>query len=148
MRALTFLGSTTFSALFCFALVCLNKKLSLNAFYSVTYTMLVGLVFVHTIKRTFGRQRPCHALPQAIIKKLPPINSYSFPSGHTCAAFGMAFALSNIFPALSFLFFTLAALVGISRIYLGMHYPTDVLIGGILGFVSFLITNAIICAII
>ncbi len=148
MRTLTFLGSTAFSALFCFALVCLNKKLSLDAFYQVTYSVLIGQVFVHTIKRTFGRPRPCRALAGAIVKKLPPINSYSFPSGHTCAAFCMAFALSNIFAPLSFVFFTLAALVGISRIYLGMHYPTDVIIGAILGFVSFLISNAIICAII
>lgn len=148
MRTLTFLGSTAFCAIFCFALVCLNKKLTLNAFYLVTYTMLIGQLFVHTIKRTFGRLRPCRALPGAIVKKLPPTNSYSFPSGHTCAAFCMAFALSNIFAPLSFVFFTLAALVGISRIYLGMHYPTDVIIGAVLGFVSFLITNGIICAII
>ncbi len=148
MRAFTFFGSTAFASLLCIALLCLHKILSVYAFYHVAAAILVGQVFVHTIKRTLGRPRPCRALPNAIFKKLPPVNSYSFPSGHTCAAFCMAFTLSALFHPLAPVFFITAALVGISRIYLGMHYPTDVLIGAIIGFISFLISNAVICAII
>ena len=148
MRAFTFLGSTTFASLLCVALFCLHKTLSMLAFYHVAASLLIGQIFVHTIKHTLGRPRPCRALPCAIFKKLPPINSYSFPSGHTCAAFCMAFSMSAIFPSFAPLFYISASIIGISRIYLGMHYPSDVIIGGIFGFVSFLLSNALIRAMI
>jgi undecaprenyl-diphosphatase len=148
MRVYTFFGSAVFSALLCAALLCASSIISISVFYHVASCIIIGQIFVHAIKKTFGRPRPCHALSDAIVKKLPPMNSYSFPSGHTCAAFCVAFSLSMFFPEFSVLFYITASLSGVSRIYLGMHYPTDVIIGLITGYVSFLLSNFLICAII
>ena len=65
-----------------------------------------------------------------------PLIDYSFPSGHTTSSFSiaMSFALHSVTFAL--LLIPLAILVGISRMYLGLHYPTDVLFGGFLGSVT------------
>jgi undecaprenyl-diphosphatase len=57
----------------------------------------------------------------------------SFPSGHTQTAFGAATYLSCLFPAASPLFLILAALVGLSRVAMGAHFPLDVLVGAIIG---------------
>jgi undecaprenyl-diphosphatase len=57
----------------------------------------------------------------------------AFPSGHTQTAFGTAVYLSLMYPVLSPLFLTLAALVGLSRMAIGVHYPLDVLVGALFG---------------
>ncbi len=58
---------------------------------------------------------------------------YSFPSGHTAAAFSVAAIFALNFPAVMYNLAGLAALVGVSRMYMGQHYPTDVAIGALLG---------------
>jgi undecaprenyl-diphosphatase len=63
----------------------------------------------------------------------PPSNAYSFPSGHTATSFAAATVLSFYAPRWRVPFFLLATLIGLSRIYNGMHYPTDVLAGALLG---------------
>jgi undecaprenyl-diphosphatase len=57
----------------------------------------------------------------------------SFPSGHTASSFAAATALSSFYPKAGPLAFTLAALVGISRVHLGHHFPSDVAIGSVIG---------------
>jgi len=57
----------------------------------------------------------------------------SFPSGHTSTAFGAATYLSMVYPYLSPVLMALAYFVGLSRIALGVHYPSDVLVGALLG---------------
>jgi len=57
----------------------------------------------------------------------------SFPSGHTSTAFGTAMYLSMVYPSLSPILMALAYFVGLSRIALGVHYPSDVLVGALLG---------------
>ncbi|MEA1961596.1 MAG: phosphatase PAP2 family protein [Bacillota bacterium] len=100
--------------------------------------LLISQVFVQVIKRMVNRPRPFRVLENAIAKR-PPTCKYSFPSGHTSAAFCIAFALSSGIPGLSFVFFSLASMVGVSRIYLGAHYPTDVLVGYFTAYASFLL---------
>ena len=58
---------------------------------------------------------------------------HSFPSGHTATSFAAAFALSRAVPQRAWLFYLLAAAIGFSRIYVGVHYPLDVLGGAVLG---------------
>jgi undecaprenyl-diphosphatase len=58
----------------------------------------------------------------------------SFPSGHAMYAFMMATLLTHWFPKFQIIFFLLAGFIGWTRIYLGLHYPTDVIVGGILGY--------------
>ncbi|MDI6704814.1 MAG: phosphatase PAP2 family protein [Bacillota bacterium] len=87
------------------------------------------------IKRVVNRPRPYKTLENAIALK-PPSCQYSFPSGHTCAAFTMAFVLANNMPEFGLAFYLLASMVGISRMYLGFHYPTDVLAGFLIAHLS------------
>jgi undecaprenyl-diphosphatase len=96
----------------------------------------VELVFYKIIKQSTTRQRPFRAHP-GIVNLVVPQDEYSFPSGHTAAATVAAFLFSIALPVLTPLFFLFAVLIGISRIYLGVHYPSDVLMGFTLGVASF-----------
>jgi undecaprenyl-diphosphatase len=64
-----------------------------------------------------------------------PADEFSFPSGHTAAAFVMVSILGSFYPVLLLPLVILASFIGISRVYLGVHYPSDVLAGAILGIV-------------
>lgn len=84
------------------------------------------------IKRIFQRKRPCDTTPteEMIIKK--PLG-YSFPSGHTASSFAVMTIMIVFFKSTAIIWITLAVLIGISRIYVHVHYPTDVVVGAILG---------------
>ncbi len=58
---------------------------------------------------------------------------HSFPSGHTATSFAAALVLARAFPRRAWLFYALAAAIGFSRIYVGVHYPIDVFGGALLG---------------
>lgn len=98
-------------------------------------SLLAGLTIeyhtVHVLKEWIGRPRPFIALPDARV--LQGVTDYAFPSGHATIAFMAAVVLSNRFRAPRGLFFSLAALVGISRIYVGAHFPSDVVAGALFG---------------
>ena len=74
--------------------------------------------------------------PRPVLEGLPPLggapSSLSFPSAHATASFACATAMTRIAPEAAFLF-VLAAAIAACRPYLGMHYPSDVLAGAILG---------------
>lgn len=82
-------------------------------------------------KSLVARLRPSTILDDAIVIGFP--NGYSMPSTHTTLAFAFAFVLSYKEPIYRKWFYLLAGLVGFSRIYVGHHYPGDVLIGALLG---------------
>jgi undecaprenyl-diphosphatase len=89
------------------------------------------------IKPIVARQRPTSiesVEATAAKRDLPPLPpTYSFPSGHATATFGAAVAVSRMWPRTAFVWWTLAVLIGYSRIYLGHHYPLDVIGGAVLG---------------
>lgn len=84
------------------------------------------------IKRWVKRKRPFDNL-EGIRFLIAPPDQFSFPSGHTAGAFVFAVLLGHLFPIFSFPLLFWASLVGYSRIYVGVHYPTDILAGSILG---------------
>ena len=84
------------------------------------------------LKELFERVRPCNALPD-VITPVGCAGGYSFPSNHALNNFAAAVLLLRIFPKYKWIFLITAILVSISRIYLGVHYPSDVLGGAIIG---------------
>ena len=86
----------------------------------------------YPIKYFFRRRRPFVDIVQAVAVGKKP-GTYSFPSGHSAAAFGGAWLLRRHYPELTPLWYSIAALVGLSRTFVGAHYPGDVVSGALAG---------------
>jgi len=98
----------------------------------------------HYIKDFFHRVRPCNALPDVWLR-ISATDSYSFPSSHAVNNFALAFFIYKIFPKYKYVAFTTAFLLALSRPYVGVHYPSDILggaiIGSLIGYIFGLLTN-------
>jgi undecaprenyl-diphosphatase len=129
------------------AFVSLWRPRDRAAAWRVLLTIALAYLLVDgVLKPSIARPRPSHVPdattanvttnPRATAPKrvLPPMpRSYSFPSGHAASTFGAAVAVSRMWPGTAPLWWTLAILIGYSRIYLGHHYPLDVVGGALLG---------------
>ncbi len=140
MQAASFVGSTLFLILLGIAIVtalCVKKYRRGGILFAIT-TVGAG-VLLSLLKRAFHRARP-----EPFFNTILPASD-SFPSGHSLGSFCFYFALAAILTNrveklwLKIIIWTLAVLlvllIGISRIYLGVHYPSDVLAGYIVGFI-------------
>lgn len=99
---------------------------------TLTLAFAVERPLYFVLKHGLKRNRPAEALPnyQSFII---PSDRFSFPSGHTSGAFATATALALFFPQFALLGYGWAALVGVSRVTLGVHFPTDTLAGATMG---------------
>ena len=106
-----------------------------SALPAVERMAVVGLLCLAVykwLKARTGRPRPCarHALIRATV---PSLDQYSFPSGHTLHAVAFSTVAVFHYPRLGWLLLPFTTLVALSRLVLGLHYPSDVLAGALLG---------------
>jgi undecaprenyl-diphosphatase len=103
-----------------------------NVFLLVATAALTTHVVTSVLKVVFGRDRP----PTVVLDPKPLLEvptTSSFPSGHAATSFACAYVLSRLAPRLTPAVYTLAVLISLSRVYVGVHYPLDVLAGAVLG---------------
>lgn len=118
-----------------------------QGFYALIMALVLSYAIVEVgIKNFFRRPRPYITMPN-IIEIGTISNSFSFISGHATVSFAAAYVLSHHHRRGKWVYYLLALLIAFSRIYLGKHYPSDVILGIILGyligFACIRITNTI-----
>jgi undecaprenyl-diphosphatase len=130
--AVSRLGDGVFWYVLIFALPLLYGERGQMPALQMAITGTIGVVVYKALKRTFVRERPfisCHRIALGAA----PLDRYSFPSGHTLHAVSFTTLTTSYFPELALVLVPFAALIGASRVVLGLHYPTDVIAGGLLG---------------
>jgi undecaprenyl-diphosphatase len=95
-------------------------------------TGAAGLLIYRRLKATLVRERPFIRHP-GITLAMAPLDRYSFPSGHTLHAVCFTCQAVAHFPVLAWVLVPIAVLIALSRVVLGLHYPTDVLAGAAIG---------------
>ncbi|MBX2857436.1 MAG: phosphatase PAP2 family protein [Cellvibrionaceae bacterium] len=104
--------------------------------WHVVKLLALGFIVERTcyavFKSLFKRNRPPAAIP-GFKSVVEPSDQFSFPSGHTSAAFLMATSVSFAIPGAAWFLYPWACSVGVARVTLGVHFPTDVLAGAIMG---------------
>lgn len=113
---------------------------------TVLLALLIGLLITNvTLKPLVSRMRPFLDVP-GLLPLVTENDSHSFPSGHACAAFAFASALWHTLPVRwgKRLAVAFAALMAFSRLYVGVHYPTDVLAGVLVGVLSGVLAHALL----
>ena len=91
-----------------------------------------ALICYKLVKNVACRARPC-VIVSGVRRCVDPLDEWSFPSGHVLHATAFSTIAMAYYPALVFVLLPLLVLIGISRIALGLHYPTDVLAGAAIG---------------
>ncbi|MBD9164471.1 MAG: phosphatase PAP2 family protein [Blautia wexlerae] len=140
-RAVTFLGNGGwFWIVLCVLLICFRKTRKTGV--TAAFSLLSGFLITNLlIKNAVARPRPFDTYTQ-IIPLITRPKDYSFPSGHTCASFAVALVCLWMLPGKwGILAVVLAGMIAFSRLYLGVHYPGDVLAG----FLVALITSTVAC---
>jgi undecaprenyl-diphosphatase len=131
-RLVSKLGDGGFWIAMAFVLISIQGTPALPTIARMALAAAIGIVVYKILKQNLARERPYIAHGD-IQLGAPPLDRYSFPSGHTLHAVSFTIMLGNAEPVLLFLALPFAVLVASSRVILGLHYPSDVLVGAMLG---------------
>jgi len=138
MVATTHLGGAWFAISFVFLLATGVVPGLRHAGLLGIQTLAVSHLVVQLLKRIVTRQRPL--LPVGFAFLAEPPDRFSFPSGHATAALAIALPIAGTLPLLAAIaVLGIALLVGISRCYLGVHYPGDVVVGWLVAWATFML---------
>jgi membrane-associated phospholipid phosphatase len=130
MLSLTHLGNGMAAAMIVLLLTPIRRDLTIRA----ALAMIVAGILTSILKDLFASPRPPAVFGEMVHVLGPKLMRNSLPSGHTSTVFALAFSLRGHTHVRIFrVVMILAALVGISRVYIGAHFPVDVIIGALLG---------------
>lgn len=130
--AISRLGDGVFWYTLMATLVVFDGQAGLRASLHLALTGLVALVIYRCLKRWTRRPRP-FATDRRIHAWVAPLDEFSFPSGHTLHAVAFSLVAMAHYPMLGLLLVPFTASVALSRVVLGLHYPSDVLAATIIG---------------
>lgn len=132
LNRITHLGGATLTIVFTLFMSFFAAK----PWNSVALHSFIALAMSHlpvaVMKKKYPRLRPYLVLPQTNTCK-KPLTDHSFPSGHTTAIFSVIIPFVVAMPILALFLLPLAVIVALSRIYLGLHYPSDCAAGAVVG---------------
>ncbi|MEN3353852.1 MAG: undecaprenyl-diphosphatase [Betaproteobacteria bacterium] len=114
------------------ALIAFNGTTAIQPVLHMVAVGLVCTLLYKSIKVCTSRPRP-YAAQADITLFAAPLDQYSFPSGHTLHAVAFSLVALTYYPALVWLVLPFTTVVGLSRVVLGLHYPSDVIAGAVLG---------------
>lgn len=114
------------------ALVVFEPVVGLAAFLSGVIAFSIELPLYFVLKNTIRRDRPCYRF-NTFKALVVPSDKFSFPSGHSAAAFLYATTFCHYYPSAALFCYSVASLIGLSRVMLGVHFPSDIVAGAALG---------------
>ena len=138
MVGITYLGGAWFTIAFAFLMASGLVPGTRAAGIHAVQTLAVSHIIAQLLKRTVTRQRP--QLPIGFAFLAEPPDRFSFPSGHATAALAIALPIAGLLPLIAAIaLLGTALLVGVSRCYLGVHYPGDVVVGWLVAWATFMV---------
>ena len=135
-KLITFLGDGGWFWIVLGVVLLIPKKTRKSGFTALL-ALIIGSVITNLVLKTaVTRIRPYDAV-EGLVPLVKKLGDYSFPSGHTCASFSCAVVYYKMYPDIKGKgAMVLAVFIALSRLYVGVHYPTDVLGGAIVGWLS------------
>ncbi|MUK87650.1 phosphatase PAP2 family protein [Ornithinibacillus sp. L9] len=141
-RKITHLGSASFTISIVLFLILFSTGSTKLAVIASGIALALSHIPVMLIKKFIPRKRPYLVLHDCHVTE-NPLTDCSFPSGHTTAFFSIIIPFCFYYSVLAIILLPLGFLVGLSRVYLGLHYPSDIvfgcLLGSLVGSVSFIL---------
>lgn len=128
----------------CIAVLMMLFKKTRKTGFMLSLSLIIGLIICNiTLKPLVARPRP-YTIREDVLLLVERLNDFSFPSGHTVAAFEASTVMMMRNRRIGILFLILAFLISFSRLYLYVHYPTDIIAGIIVGTISGIVSVTVI----